>query len=250
MPPRRPQARAPPALTCASPPNGVHPLHLPLRAHTCDPQIPSERIVGAALVGPSSAQVWHVEPVKGSERCSSGPSVRLLKSQPFDCGSGQDAAKLVEETRRACCWYAWQGGLALRAWFALHKRPAAGLHALHACCMCSRALLTRAVLQCICPLRTHRWGLGRPPRVYAIINPVSGRGRSLQMFRSELLPVLEDAAGMEVVLHTTRGPGHAAELLGQLDLASVDLLVFVGGDGTVYEGVQVRVPGASVGRQG
>lgn len=52
--------------------------------------------------------------------------------------------------------------------------------------------------------------------------------------------MLQDAAGMTVHSMVTTGPGAATELMAQLDLAAVDLLLFVGGDGTVYEGLQVR----------
>jgi len=52
--------------------------------------------------------------------------------------------------------------------------------------------------------------------------------------------VLQDAAGMTVCSMVTTGPGAATELMAQLDLTAVDLLLFVGGDGTVYEGLQVR----------
>lgn len=45
---------------------------------------------------------------------------------------------------------------------------------------------------------------------------------------------------MSVTSLVTSGPGAATELMAQLDLAAVDLLLFVGGDGTVYEGLQVR----------
>ncbi len=34
---------------------------------------------------------------------------------------------------------------------------------------------------------------------------------------------------------------HAAELVAALDLSSTDLLMYVGGDGTIYEGLQVCV---------
>lgn len=64
--------------------------------------------------------------------------------------------------------------------------------------------------------------------------------RGQHHFRHHVLPILEAAAGMTVVVYTTRCPGHAGELVHDADLSAVDLLVFVGGDGSVYEGLQVR----------
>lgn len=64
--------------------------------------------------------------------------------------------------------------------------------------------------------------------------------RAERVFERQVLPVLQDAAGMSVSSMVTSGPGAATELLSQLDLSAVDLLLFVGGDGTVYEGLQVR----------
>lgn len=63
--------------------------------------------------------------------------------------------------------------------------------------------------------------------------------RAERVFERQVLPVLQDAAGMSVSSLVTSGPGAATELLSQLDLTAVDLLLFVGGDGTVYEGLQV-----------
>jgi diacylglycerol kinase family enzyme len=51
--------------------------------------------------------------------------------------------------------------------------------------------------------------------------------------------MLRDAAGMNVTVHKTRSPGHATSVIASLDLDAVDMLVFVGGDGTVFEGLQV-----------
>lgn len=59
------------------------------------------------------------------------------------------------------------------------------------------------------------------------------------MFEQQIVPVLEDAAGMSVTQLVTQHAGHASELLASLNLSAVDLVVVVGGDGTVYEGLQV-----------
>lgn len=65
------------------------------------------------------------------------------------------------------------------------------------------------------------------------------RCRSAKLFQKQVAPVLEDAAGMMLSRVVTQHAGHASELTRQLSLAAVDMLVFVGGDGTVFEGLQV-----------
>jgi hypothetical protein len=45
---------------------------------------------------------------------------------------------------------------------------------------------------------------------------------------------------MTVSSMVTSGPGDATTFVSQMDLDAVDVLLFVGGDGTVYEGLQVR----------
>jgi predicted polyphosphate/ATP-dependent NAD kinase len=59
--------------------------------------------------------------------------------------------------------------------------------------------------------------------------------------------VLEDAAGMSLARLVTQHAGHASQLTAELSLAAVDMLVFVGGDGTVFEGLQVRHLGCAEG---
>ena len=60
------------------------------------------------------------------------------------------------------------------------------------------------------------------------------------MVTETLLPMLRDAAGLRVTVHETRHRGDATGILGSMDLVDVDMVVYVGGDGTVYEGLQVR----------
>lgn len=64
--------------------------------------------------------------------------------------------------------------------------------------------------------------------------------RAERVFERQVLPVLQDAAGMTVSSMVTSGPGDATTFVSQMDLEAVDVLLFVGGDGTVYEGLQVR----------
>ena len=48
------------------------------------------------------------------------------------------------------------------------------------------------------------------------------------------------AAGLEVKAVQTLGRGHATTLTQKMDPCKVDAVVCVGGDGTVYEALQVR----------
>jgi diacylglycerol kinase family enzyme len=72
------------------------------------------------------------------------------------------------------------------------------------------------------------------------MNPLHLPCRSAKLFQQQVAPVLEDAAGMSLTRVVTQHAGHTSELTGQLSLAAVDMLVFVGGDGTVFEGLQVK----------
>ena len=47
------------------------------------------------------------------------------------------------------------------------------------------------------------------------------------------------AAGLQVTVHTTRRAGEGSQLASDLDLRSFDILVAVGGDGTLHEMLQV-----------
>jgi sphingosine kinase len=78
------------------------------------------------------------------------------------------------------------------------------------------------------------------PRVVAIANPVSGRGRALRDFEREARPLLERAAGLRVTLLPTRRAGHARELARALEVDGGGgdggvVLAVVGGDGTLHE---------------
>lgn len=64
-----------------------------------------------------------------------------------------------------------------------------------------------------------------------------------KIVNSTLLPMLRDAGGLHVNVHQTKAPGDAEQLLSTLDLESVDMVVYVGGDGTVFEGLQVCAQG-------
>lgn len=70
-------------------------------------------------------------------------------------------------------------------------------------------------------------------RYYVIVNPVSGRGAG-----GRALPRIEGAlrgAGLEFDITLTQRPWHAAELAQRASEAGFDIVVAVGGDGTVNE---------------
>ncbi len=64
-------------------------------------------------------------------------------------------------------------------------------------------------------------------------NPSAGRGKVGRCW-SDLLARLQ-GAGLRVEGHLTKGPGHATELARQARVEGQDLVVAVGGDGTVNE---------------
>lgn len=63
--------------------------------------------------------------------------------------------------------------------------------------------------------------------------------RSQLLMSQTVLPMLRDAAGLTVTVHQTTSPGDASAICAGLQLEGVDLLLFVGGDGTIFEGLQV-----------
>lgn len=81
----------------------------------------------------------------------------------------------------------------------------------------------------------------------AIVNPAAGGGRSTRL----LGPALDrlGAAGLEVDLAPTSGPGHATELARAAYRRGVRNFIAVGGDGTAYEVVNGLFPEAASGDQ-
>ena len=70
-------------------------------------------------------------------------------------------------------------------------------------------------------------------RIACILNPKARDGLSaIQWEKFE--PALEEA-GFEVTLHRTEGPGHAMDIARELAADNFELVVAVGGDGTVHE---------------
>jgi sphingosine kinase len=82
-----------------------------------------------------------------------------------------------------------------------------------------------------------------------IINPKSGKGKAVGMFKSYVRPILE-ASGCNVVerdqiddetqdglsvVHTTTRRGEASALASLMDINDYDAILCVGGDGTIHE---------------
>ncbi|KAL8605891.1 hypothetical protein ACOMHN_050302 [Nucella lapillus] len=67
-----------------------------------------------------------------------------------------------------------------------------------------------------------------------LINPHSGPGKAVQIFSSEVGPMLEEA-GIPYKLIVTEYAGHAQDLMQNLELSEWAAVVVVSGDGLVYE---------------
>lgn len=185
-----------------------------------------------------------------------GISYAPLKPRPGSraccacCGCGKCQAQHLQQQVPGCnvVGAALESPTSFRVWYYTQRSKAkAGSDAAAA----APAFKLRKTLPFVCASGTEAqalvqrvrqgasWhGRGKPLRLLAIINPSSGRGKSAKLFQKQVAPVLEDAAGMTLSRVVTQHAGHATELTRQLSLAAVDMLVFVGGDGTVFEGLQ------------
>lgn len=67
-----------------------------------------------------------------------------------------------------------------------------------------------------------------------IYNPVGGKKKGTRLADTIVIPMLQQA-GVNVVKHRTERPGHAEELGRTVDLAGVDALIAMGGDGTLSD---------------
>ncbi|MEW5299419.1 MAG: hypothetical protein WDW36_002437 [Sanguina aurantia] len=171
--------------------------------------IPSNQLLGASI-----------EPASRSDRTSGSSS-----SSSTTCGGGKTAVRL---------WYCTSSGTAASA-----GHPCKRTYKVH----------QSEALQCASPeeaeglaLRVRRscawWGRSAPPHVVIVVNPASGTSRSQLLMSQTVLPMLRDAAGLTVAVHQTSSPGDATAICAGLALKGVDLLLFVGGDGTIFEGLQ------------
>lgn len=74
---------------------------------------------------------------------------------------------------------------------------------------------------------------GFMPRIACILNPNARDGLSVRQW-DKFQPALEEA-GFEIDLRRTEGPGHAMDIAQSLIEEDHDLIVAIGGDGTVHE---------------
>eukprot|EP00198_Chlamydomonas_reinhardtii_P003707 XP_001693043.1 diacylglycerol kinase [Chlamydomonas reinhardtii] len=177
-----------------------------------DPQpaqlIPGAHLIGAKLETPCRFTVWWAQPYTSRTGCVTKHRFKACHSTRFETPDTVAAQALVEYLRRRASW----------------------------------------------------WGRASPPHVAAIVNPVSGKGSAQRLMEAQVLPLLRDVAGLRVTVHVTQARMHAAELVRGLNLSCgssaaegaagaaaasgsgaappVDLIMFVGGDGTLYEGLQ------------
>ncbi|XP_037484559.1 sphingosine kinase 1-like [Triticum dicoccoides] len=88
-----------------------------------------------------------------------------------------------------------------------------------------------------------RWGhairdrfasLGRPKRLFFIVNPYGGKRGGRKIFQTEVLPLIE-AAGIHYTMQETNYRLHAQEIAGSLDLRKYDGIICVSGDGILVE---------------
>ena len=74
----------------------------------------------------------------------------------------------------------------------------------------------------------------RPKHLEFIVNPVSGKKDSRKYFSKTVEPLLK-SMGISYVKHETERKGHATEICQNLNLASIDGIIVLGGDGTANE---------------
>ncbi|PUZ72488.1 hypothetical protein GQ55_2G398100 [Panicum hallii var. hallii] len=88
-----------------------------------------------------------------------------------------------------------------------------------------------------------RWGdairdrlasLGRPKRLFIIVNPYGGKRSGRSIFQNNVLPLIE-AAGILYTMQETKHRLHAQEIAHSLDLRKYDGIVCVSGDGVLVE---------------
>uniref|UniRef100_H0Y0C9 Sphingosine kinase 1 n=1 Tax=Otolemur garnettii TaxID=30611 RepID=H0Y0C9_OTOGA len=76
--------------------------------------------------------------------------------------------------------------------------------------------------------------LPRPCRVLVLLNPRSGKGKGLHLFKSHVQPLLAEAE-ISFTLMLTERRNHARELVRSEELSRWDALVVMSGDGLMFE---------------
>ncbi|XP_052086049.1 uncharacterized protein LOC127723452 [Mytilus californianus] len=74
----------------------------------------------------------------------------------------------------------------------------------------------------------------RPKSVVIFLNPIGGSGNSESIFRREVEPILK-IANIVYELIVSATPDHAKELPASFDFSKFDVLVIMGGDGTLND---------------
>ncbi|CAC5410648.1 CERK [Mytilus coruscus] len=74
----------------------------------------------------------------------------------------------------------------------------------------------------------------RPTSVVIFLNPIGGSGNSESIFRKEVEPILK-IANIKYELIVSATPDHAKELPASFDFSKFDVLVIMGGDGTLND---------------
>ncbi|KAG9452754.1 hypothetical protein H6P81_005658 [Aristolochia fimbriata] len=83
-------------------------------------------------------------------------------------------------------------------------------------------------------LKEHIDLLGRPKRLFVVVNPFGGSKSALKIFHKEVHPMLV-AADVQFTLQETHHQLHAKSLAHSLDLSKYDGIVCVSGDGVLVE---------------
>ncbi|XP_057739198.1 sphingosine kinase 1-like [Arachis stenosperma] len=83
-------------------------------------------------------------------------------------------------------------------------------------------------------LREYIESLGRPKRLFVLVNPFGGKKSAKKVFWKKVSPLLSDAQ-IELTVQETQHQLHAKELARSLDLSQYDGIVCVSGDGILVE---------------
>ncbi len=89
------------------------------------------------------------------------------------------------------------------------------------------------MIACFGSIQVGRRAASDVPRIACILNPKARDGLSIRQWES-FKPALKEA-GFEIELHRTKEPGHAMDIARDLSDGVHDLVVAIGGDGTVHE---------------
>lgn len=74
----------------------------------------------------------------------------------------------------------------------------------------------------------------RPKRFMVFVNPVSGSGRAVSIWRNQVEPIMNHA-GVEVKLVITQYANHARDIMEDFDPSAYDCIMTIGGDGMLFE---------------